>query len=66
MAKGLQPEIKQEFRLIFFRRNQPNNLLAQTLINFFGLDLGDKAVFIRLAHKITRGGAGHNGQPAVA
>ena len=66
MTEGLEPKLQQKRRLLFFGRNQTNDVFAETFGDLVGLNLGDEAVFVRLADEVPCGGAGHSGQPAVA
>ena len=66
VAKGLEPELQQKVRLFFLGRDQANDLFTETFGDLVGLDLGDKAVLVRLADEIPCGGTGHSAQPAVA
>jgi hypothetical protein len=66
MTESLETELKKKFWLFFFAGDQPNDLFAETLGDFFSLNISYKAVLVRLADEITRGGGGHIAQPAVA
>ena len=48
MAERLQAELQQPFRLVFLRRNQPYNILVQTLFDDFRLNVRRKAELILL------------------
>ena len=66
MAERLEPELQQKRGLLFFGRDQTNNVFTETFGDLVGLNLGDEAVLVRLADEVPCGGAGHSGQPAVA
>ena len=49
---GLQPEFQQPFRLILFRRNHADDVLAQPLRRGLGLDIRDETMPVRLADEV--------------
>jgi hypothetical protein len=48
MAVGLQAELQEPFRLLLLRRDQPDHLFIETLLNHFGLHIGGEPEFILL------------------
>ena len=61
VPKRLEAELEKKVGLLLLAGDQSHHLLIQSLGDFFGLDVRDKAVLVRLAHEIPRGGGGHGG-----
>ena len=51
---GFEAKVQEPFRLSFFRGNEANDVLVQTFLNDFGVNVGREAVFIFFLGKKSR------------